>query len=129
MMAGRSLALAGRAWNSRVRSQNVTNKEKWLGYLVGPCAPLLFNAMLGTYLNNFYTDVLGLGGVWGGLFLVIFPIVSKIIDAATNVLMGWIIDRTKTKQGKARPWLLLSAPLMAITGIFTLEASLSTLSL
>ena len=117
MMAGRSLALAGRAWNSRVRSQNVTNKEKWLGYLVGPCAPLLFNAMLGTYLNIFYTDVLGLGGVWGGLFLVIFPILSKIIDAATNVLMGWIIDRTKTKQGKARPWLLLSAPLMTITGI------------
>lgn len=31
--------------------------------------------------------------------------------------MGYIIDRTRTKQGKARPWLLLSAPLVAVTGI------------
>ena len=31
--------------------------------------------------------------------------------------MGYIIDRTKTKQGKARPWILLSAPLMTISGI------------
>lgn len=49
--------------------------------------------------------------------MTIFPIVSKIIDAITNVVMGYIIDRTKTKQGKARPWLLLSAPLIAVTGI------------
>ncbi len=35
----------------------------------------------------------------------------------TNVIMGQIIDRTRTGQGKARPWLLLSAPLVAITGI------------
>ena len=73
--------------------------------------------MLATYLNVYYTDVLKLTTVWGGAFLVAFPLVSKIIDAITNVLMGYIIDRTKTKQGKARPWLLLSAPLVALTGI------------
>lgn len=55
--------------------------------------------------------------LWGGAFLVVFPIASKVIDAITNVLMGYIIDRTHTKEGKARPWLLLSAPLVAITGI------------
>lgn len=109
--------LAGRFWNSKVRSQNVTGKEKWLGYLLGPCGALLFNAVMATYLNVYYTDVLGLGTVWGGVFLVIFPIISKIIDAVTNVVMGYIIDRTKTRQGKARPWLLLSAPLLAVTGI------------
>ena len=110
-------ALSGRVWNSRVRSQNVTNKEKWLGYLLGPCGSLLFNAVMATYLNVYYTDVLGLGTVWGGMFLVVFPIVSKIIDAITNVIMGAVIDRTRTAQGKARPWLLLSAPLVAVTGV------------
>ena len=104
-------------FHSRLRSENVGNKEKWLGYLLGPCGALLFNAVMATYLNVFYTDVLGLGTVWGGLFLVFFPIVSKIIDAITNVLMGAIIDRTRTKQGKARPYLLLSAPLVAVTGL------------
>lgn len=106
-------ALSGRAWNSRVRSQNVTGMEKWLGYLAGPCGALLFNAVMATYLNVYYTDVLGLGG----LFLVVFPVISKVIDAITNVIMGYVIDRTRTKQGKARPWLLLSAPLVAVTGV------------
>lgn len=109
--------LSAKLFDSRIHSQNVTGKEKWLGYLLGPCGALLLNAVLATYLNVYYTDVLKLTTVWGGAFLVVFPLMSKIIDAVTNVLMGYIIDRTKTKQGKARPWLLLSAPLVALTGI------------
>ena len=109
--------LEKRAFNSRIKSKNVTASEKWIGYLFGPCGALLLNAILGTYLNIYYTDVLKLKGLWGGLFLTLFPIISKIIDAITNVLMGFIIDRTKSKQGKARPWLFLSAPLLTITGI------------
>lgn len=113
---------------SRIRSENVTAKEKWLGYLLGPAGALLLNAVLATYLNVYYTDVLKLTGVWGGAFLVIFPIISKIVDAITNVAMGYIIDRTRTKEGKARPWLLLSAPLLAVTGIllFTVPSGSET---
>ena len=109
--------LAHPLFQSRVNSVNVSPKEKWLGYLLGPAGALLLNAVLATYLNVYYTDVLKLTHVWGGAFLVIFPIVSKIIDAITNVVMGYIIDRTHTPAGKARPWLLLSAPLLAVTGI------------
>ena len=109
--------LSAKLFDSRIHSQNVTGKEKWLGYLLGPCGALLLNAVLATYLNVYYTDVLKLTTIWGGAFLVVFPLVSKIIDAITNVIMGYIIDRTKTKQGKARPWLLLSAPLVALMGI------------
>ena len=113
---------------SRIRSENVTAKEKWLGYLLGPAGALLLNAVLATYLNVYYTDVLKLTGVWGGAFLVVFPIISKIVDAITNVVMGYIIDRTRTKEGKARPWLLLSAPLLAVTGIllFTVPSGSET---
>ena len=102
---------------SKITNENVTAREKWLGYLVGPAGALLLNAVLASYLNVYYTDVLKLTGIWGGAFLALFPIVSKVIDAVTNVIMGQIIDRTRTGQGKARPWLLLSAPLVAITGI------------
>lgn len=103
---------------TKVINDDVTFKEKWLGYLLGPAGALLLNAVLATYLNVFYTDVLKLTPVWGGAFLVVFPIVSKVIDAVTNVVMGYVIDRTHTKEGKARPWLLLSAPLLTISGIF-----------
>jgi GPH family glycoside/pentoside/hexuronide:cation symporter len=102
---------------SKVKSNDTTTKEKWFGYLVGPAGALLLNAVLASYLNVYYTDVLKLTSVWGGAFLAVFPIVSKILDAITNVIMGQIIDRTRTKQGKARPWLLLSAPLLVVTGI------------
>ena len=105
---------------SRIRSDEVTGAEKWLGYLLGPAGALLLNAVLATYLNVYYTDVLNLTGLWGGAFLTIFPIISKIIDAVTNVIMGQIIDRTRTKEGKARPWLLLSAPLVSISAILLL---------
>ena len=117
-----------KALQSRVRSEEVKPAEKWLGYLLGPAGALLLNAVLATYLNVYYTDVLKLTHVWGGAFLVIFPIVSKIIDSVTNVVMGYIIDRTHTKEGKARPWLLLSAPLLTVTGIllFTVPSGSET---
>ncbi|MBO6000105.1 MAG: MFS transporter [Lachnospiraceae bacterium] len=113
---------------SRITSAEVAKKEKWLGYLLGPAGALLLNAVLATYLNVYYTDVLNLTPLWGGMFLTVFPIVSKIIDAITNIVMGQVIDHTKTKEGKARPWLLLSAPLVAITGIllFTVPESNDT---
>ena len=105
-------------FDSRIKSDDVTNKEKWLGYLVGPAGALLVNALLAQgFLNVFYTDELGVGGIWGGMFLVIFPILSKILDAITNLIMGAIIDKTHTSQGKARPWMLLSMPLVVICGI------------
>ena len=117
--------------DSRIRSPDTTAKERWLGYLAGPSGALLLNAVLASYLNVYYTDVIGLTTLAGGAFLVAFPIVSKIIDAFTNLLMGYIIDRTRTRQGKARPWLLLSAPLMTVTGIllFTIPQAGKTVQL
>ena len=73
--------------------------------------------MLATYLNVYYTDVPKPHHRVGRRVPSGVPIVSKIIDAITNIVMGYIIDRTRTKQGKARPWLLISAPLVAVTGI------------
>lgn len=127
--------MAGAKWMergmfvSRIKTEDVGRGEKWLGYLLGPSGALLLNAVLATYLNVYYTDVLKLTGVWGGAFLVVFPILSKVIDAITNVVMGYIIDRTHTREGKARPWLLLSAPLLTVTGIllFTVPRGSETL--
>lgn len=127
--------MAGAKWMergmfvSRIKTEDVGRGEKWIGYLLGPSGALLLNAVLATYLNVYYTDVLKLTGVWGGAFLVVFPILSKVIDAITNVVMGYIIDRTHTREGKARPWLLLSAPLLTVTGIllFTVPRGSETL--
>ncbi len=90
---------------SRVTSAEVTKSEKWLGYLIGPAGALLLNAVLTTYLNIYYTDVLKLTTLWGGVFLTAFPIVSKVIDAITK-RAGCSCRRTAQrrsgKHGKAR---------------------------
>lgn len=117
MSKGNGFVLENRIFDSRVKSKNVTGKEKRLGYLLGPCGALLLNATLNIYLNQYYVDVLGLGALFGGLFIALFPIFSKIVDGVVDILYGYLIDRTKSKQGKGRPWILLCAPLLAITGI------------
>jgi glycoside/pentoside/hexuronide:cation symporter, GPH family len=100
--------------NSAISSSNVKLNEMLFGYILGPFGALVLNATLTSYLNIYYTDVLGLAGKEYSLFLGIFPIISMIPIVAANFIIGIIIDRTRTKQGKARPFLLLSAPLMAL---------------
>lgn len=110
--------LDSKFFDSKITSPNVTAKEKWIGFLLGPAGALLVNAILGGgFLNIFYTDIIGIGNLWKGMFLAVFPVIAKILDAITNFIMGWIIERTHTKQGKARPYILLAAFLLPISGI------------
>ena len=115
----RSRLFASPRLDSRIRSANTTGKEKWLGHFLGPAGAAVLNFTIISYINVFYTDVLDLTNAfpWVAAFLSLFPVLSKIIDAITNVVMGQIIEKTRTKQGKARPWVLLSAPLMTVTCI------------
>ena len=106
--------MSKKAFNSRVKSANTQTSEKWFGYFIGPCLMyMVYYGVAGTYLTQFYTDVLGMSGI----FLTLFPVLSKVVDAVTNIVMGRIIDKTRTKQGKARPWILISGVLICITGM------------
>ena len=98
-------------FDSRIKSANTTKAESWLGYFAGPALMFIVYICLGgSYLNQFYTDVLGLSGV----FLTWMPAISKVVDAITNIIMGRIIDKTRTRHGKARPYLLLGGPLIIL---------------
>ncbi|MBQ7371491.1 MAG: MFS transporter [Blautia sp.] len=104
--------------NSRIKSANVQNSERWLGYFVGPgMLYIAYFVVAGTYLNVFYTDVVKVGGLWGGLFLTLMPFLSKLLDVVTNIVMGRIVDHTRNLQGKARPWVFIAGPLIAVAGI------------
>lgn len=111
-------AFQGSFWNSRITSANVGKKELWLGYVAGPFGAMLLQSIVNSYFNQYLTDVLGFTasrGLWIASFMVLFPLFSKILDAITNVLMAKILDNTTCRQGKLRPWMILSLPIMVVS--------------
>lgn len=84
--------------------QKITFGEK-VGYSLGDVAANLVFQMMMIYQLKFYTDVFGLSGAVAGGVLLVAPMASAFADP----LVGLITDRTSTRWGKYRPWLLWTA--------------------
>ena len=100
---------------TKITSANVKTREMLLGYLIGPFCAFISNAVFGSYLNRYYSDVIGWTDTGRfGRFSAFLPMVSVIFVIIGNLVVGRLIDNTRTPQGKARPYLFLSAPLVVI---------------
>lgn len=120
--------LSNPVFDSRIKTDEVKNKERWIGYFLGPAlVACVGGAVGGSYLNSFYTDVLHLNSFAAGAFLALMPVISKIIDAITNLIMGRIVDNTRSKQGKARPWILISGPLLMLSTLLLFAVPKTTM--
>ena len=88
-----------------------TLKEK-IGYGLGDMSSSMFWKIFSYYLPIFYSDVFGLSlGATAVLMLV-----TRIWDTVSDPVMGIIADRTDTRWGKYRPWLLWMAAPFALAG-------------
>lgn len=102
--------------SSKVKSVNVKLPELLFGYLVGPFGALLASGIFTSYLNTYFTNVL-FGGVEStalSMFSMLLPLLSTILIIAGNLVVGQLIEKTKTKAGKARPWILISSVTLSI---------------
>lgn len=89
-------------------SKKDTNKKgifKYLGYGVGAIGLDLSYGMFYSYLNKYLTDVLKLSSN----FLLILTPLARIWDGINDPMMGTIVDNTKFKMGKYRPWILIGS--------------------
>lgn len=94
--------------------QKLSIGEK-VGYSVGDTASNLFFQTFIYYMLFFYTDVFGITAKAAGtMFLV-----TKIWDAVNDPMMGMIADRTETRWGKFRPYLVWGAIPIGVLGILT----------
>lgn len=94
--------------------QKLNLKEK-IGYGFGDAASSMFWKLFSMYLMFFYTDIFGISAVVvGTMFLV-----TRIWDAAFDPLVGILADRTETKWGKFRPYLLWVMIPFGIMGVIT----------
>ena len=92
----------------------ITLKEK-IGYGFGDMASSMFWKLFGSYLMIFYTDIFGLpAAVVGTMFLI-----TRIWDSGFDPLVGIVADRTHSRWGKFRPYLLFLAIPFALIGILT----------
>ncbi|UCG56227.1 MAG: MFS transporter [Phycisphaerales bacterium] len=97
-----------------LEQQKVSLKEK-IGYSVGDTASNLFFQTFIYYILIFYTDVFGITAKAAGtMFLV-----TKIWDAVNDPIMGMIADRTNTRWGKFRPYLVWVAIPFGVLGVLT----------
>ncbi len=100
--------------NNRIEQMPLKLREK-VAYGAGDFASSMFWKLFSMFLLFFYTDVVGISAAAvGTMFLV-----TRIWDSANDPIMGLIADRTKTRWGKFRPYLLFVAAPFAIIGILT----------
>lgn len=98
-----------------MKSNAMINLREKIGYGFGDMASSMFWKLFGSYLMIFYTDIFGLpAAVVGTMFLI-----TRIWDSAFDPIVGMLADRTDSRWGKFRPYLLYLALPFAIIGVLT----------
>ena len=98
-------------------------KEK-ICYGLGDSACNVVYGLCSTLLTFFYTDYVGVSAAVVGLVFLI----TRCFDGVSDIIMGFITDRTKSKYGKARPWILWMSVPYAVTFVllFLVPANATT---
>lgn len=79
-------------------------REK-ISYGLGDVASNIIWSTVSAYITFYYTNAVGIAAATAGTIFLL----SRLFDGLSDLLMGIIVDRTKSKHGKARPWLLWMA--------------------
>ena len=88
--------------------------RKYLGYGVGAIGMDLSYGLFNSFLNNYLTDVLLINSAFVG----VVAFCARIWDGINDPMMGTIVDNTRSRAGKFRPWILTGAILNAIVLVF-----------
>ena len=83
-------------------SQHRLSMSRKIGFTLGDYASNLYWQSVSIFLLFFYTDAVGLSAATAGLIYMI----ASIVDAIADPVMGSVADRTRTKRGRYRPYIL-----------------------
>ena len=109
---------------SKSKSALYSSKLEKFCYAFGGVGANLINGFVSAFLTMYYTDSVGLSAAFAGTMML----VCRIFDGFSDVLMGVIIDKTRSRFGKARAWMLWSTVPLVLTYIamFNIPSGLST---
>lgn len=100
--------------NAAAKQEN--GKLSWpvrLSYAGGDVACNVVFGMVGTLLTLFYTDYVGINPATVGLIMLL----SRVFDGASDMVMGILVEKTNSKWGKSRPWILWMSVPYALSAI------------
>lgn len=92
-----------------MENQKLSIRENFC-YGIGDIGANLVWTTVSMFLMVYYTDNVGLSAAVAGTFMMI----ARLLDGISDIFFGNMLDKTNTKFGKARPWILIAAPLSAI---------------
>ena len=102
--------------NSRIRSEEMTLKEKLLGYLVGPFGPLALMAVVNQLAELYYTEVFYIDRIFGVGTYLVMSWVTRIVAVVCGFVVAYIVEHSASSQGRIRPMLLIGALLSTLGG-------------
>jgi len=122
LTASLAATAVGEAVNDQ-SGQRLTIRER-LAYGVGDIGGNLIFAPISAFLLFYFTDTVGIGAAIAGTLLLF----GRVLDGTMDLVLGTLIDRTSTRWGKARPWILFATPVVVISFIllFNIPAGLGT---
>lgn len=94
-------------------SLNFKKLSERLAYGFGDFGCNIIYTAMSAFLLFYYTDYAGVSAFAVGTIMM----VSRLFDGVSDIIMGVIVDRTKSKYGKARPWILRMCIPFAISGV------------
>jgi sugar (glycoside-pentoside-hexuronide) transporter len=104
--------------HSTVESSEKLPLSTKISYGLGDFGSQLFWTFSGSYLTIFYTDIVGLTPA----IVAMIMLISRIWDGINDPMMGMIADRTKSRHGRFRPYILYGTPLLALFSVLTFTA-------
>ncbi len=92
-------------------------KKHWFGYMFGDWGGCMTFALMASTFSIYCTNVLGVSASLMGILTIVWTIWDAINDPMMGALMDKVFAKHQNKNGKFRPWLLRSTPLLAVTAI------------
>ncbi|MBS6196652.1 MAG: MFS transporter [Clostridiales bacterium] len=100
----------------KVAQKEANEKFSWgtrVSYASGDVACNVVFGMVGTLLTLFYTDYVGISPATVGMMMLL----SRLFDGVSDLIMGVIVERTKSRWGKSRPWILWMSVPFALSAV------------
>lgn len=94
-----------------------------LGFGIGAVGKDMVYALVSGFILYYYNDILGISGTFTGIMMM----AARVFDAFNDPLMGVVVEKTNTRFGKFRPWIVTGTVTNALIlyGMFSMPASLS----